>query len=189
MRTSLAIGASLVLLAVLVSTTARADDKPNTDFFADWGTGLAMVRNAKPAVTDATIVNNVVRVNSQARYEASLLVAKHFYPFRNDRCGTQMAARDCVGAMVGAGLGSSSDTGRLINMIGVGLTLGGQLVAADGKSASSAWNFGIGVGRKFGVQTLGDGFTENAPPPQGETQVRYKTRDASAEFIYFTAHW
>ncbi len=183
--------ATLCAVVILLSFgDANADE--TADFFADWGTGLAVVRNGKKVVASATIENGIVRVNTQSKYEASVLVARHFYPFRQqeERCADSEAkvtlrARTCIGAMVGVGLGSSSGgNAPLINMIGVGVTLGGR-----GKSEKTGWNFGLGVGRKFSVQTLGDGFSENAAPPAGETQVRYKTRDITTQFIFFTAHW
>jgi hypothetical protein len=162
--------------------------------FDDWGVGLALIRNSKKAISDASIVptpGGLVRANQASTYEASLLVARHFYPFRNERkkCGVPASDaifwRDCLGAMVGVGLGSSSANSQLINFVGVGLTMGGGI----GNDPASAWHFGFGVGRKFNVKTLGDGFVENAAPPAGETQVRYKTTDITAPFAYFTAHW
>jgi hypothetical protein len=51
---------------------------------------------------------------------------------------------------------------------------------------NQAFNFGIGVGRKFGVKTLGDGIVENQPLPAGETQVRFKTTDITAPFAFFS---
>jgi hypothetical protein len=193
------------LLAMAPGAWAQADSPAN--FFDQWAVGLAFIHPKVSSVTDATIVNGVVRVNGKAANEASLLVARHFYPWNpGRRCleGGSMAAAEkaakpsfldsasgflsnCVGAMVGVGLGTSggSGSGQLINFAGFGLTIGGGIPKDD----KSSWNVGIGVGRKFNVKTLGDGFTENQAPPPGETQVRYKTLDASARFAYFTVHW
>jgi hypothetical protein len=176
------------------SATGTTSSAVPTLNFDDWGVGLALIRNSKKAISDASIVpttGGLVRANQASTYEASLLLARHFYPFRSGRkkCGVPgsdaMFWRDCVGAMVGVGLGSSSANSQLINFVGVGLTMGGGI----GNDPSSAWHFGFGVGRKFNVKTLGDGFVENAAPPAGETQVRYKTTDITAPFAYFTAHW
>ena len=90
--------------------------------------------------------------------------------------------------MIGVGLGgtsSGSNGSQVINFVGVGLTVGGG-VDAD---KTTQWNIGYGVGRKFGVRVLGDGFTKDAPPPSGETQIRTKTIDMNAQFLFFTVHW
>jgi hypothetical protein len=49
---------------------------------------------------------------------------------------------------------------------------------ASGKAVTtdtSSWNFGIGFRVDPKAQVLGDGFAANAPPPGGETAIRYKT--------------
>lgn len=192
---------AIVLLAIVglcLSSTpslAAADTPSNTssDFFKDWAVGLAILKPSKKGVSDATIANGIVRVNTEARTEASLLVARHFYPWRpGHTCVTANPTvadfwSTCVGAMVGVGLGSTGSAGsnQIINFAGVGLTIGGGI----GADTSTAWHFGLGLGRRFNVKVLGDGFSENAAPPTGETQVRYKTIDVNAPFAYFTVHW
>lgn len=165
-----------------------------SDFFKDWGVGLAVLKPKAKSVSDATIVNGLVRVNSTSQNQASLLVARHFYPWRVKReCVSSEGVTSsqfwatCFGAMIGVGLGNagSSNSNQIINFAGIGLTLGGSVNAND----SVAWNFGVGVGRQFNVKVLGDGFKENEAPPPGETQVRYKTIDTNSPFVFFTLHW
>lgn len=182
--------------AALMTTAALAGVEENKNtFFEDWGVGLAVIKPQRKGVADAAIVNNIVRANTVASHEATLLVARHFYPFRpkDKKCSvTDSTARsefwtDCVGAMVAVGVsgGGSSGNSQVINFAGVGLTIGGGIA----NSQSTSWHFGAGYGRRFNVKVLGDGFSENAAPPAGETQVRYKTVDVAAPFVYFTAHW
>lgn len=173
--------------------SAGAGGAGTNDFFKDWGVGLAVIRGSKESVSDATIVNNTVRVNSQASSEATLLVARHFYPFKGRDCSkgtgrtTTQYLGDCLGGMIGVGLGSSSggNGSQVINFVGVGLTLGGGIDT----DKTTQWNFGYGFGRKFNVKVLGDGFTKDTAPPPGETQIRTKTVDMNAQFIFFTIHW
>lgn len=171
--------------------------------FENWGTGLALIRTPRRAIAEASIVNGIVRVNSQSRYEASVLLARHFYPFRSkgkcratrepSRVPSVMDGaefwRECAGFMIGVGLGSTAATGsgstQFINLIGLGVTAGGGI----GNDSNANWRVGIGIGRKFGARLLGDGFSENAAAPAGESQIRYKTRDVTAPFAYFTLHW
>ena len=150
------------------------------------------------SVGEAAVVDGVVRSDSRASQEASLLVARHFYPFSDkSRCGEgeekELGAKlaknfgRCFGMMVGVGLGTAGGSGdsQLINFAGIGLTIGGGVY----KAGKTNWNFGVGVGRKFNAKVLGDGFKEGAPPPGTETQVRYKTVDTEAKFIYFSTSW
>jgi hypothetical protein len=177
------IGGALIFGTVL----ARADDKPPAIDLSEFATGVAILVPSKHAVSNATIVNGVVRVTSKSTAEASVLVARHFYPFDNGKCSASTTTkRPCVGGMIGLGLGSSAaGSNQLINFIGAGLTVG----SPSTDNTTTAWQFGIGIGRRFNYQVLGDGFVENAAPPVGETQVRYKTIDVNAPFAFFTVHW
>jgi hypothetical protein len=69
-------------------------------------------------------------------------------------------------------------------MVGIGAMLGLGGTTVD--SQKRAFNIGLGIGRRFNVKTLGDGFVENLPPPPGETQVRYKNVDMTTYFIMIT---
>ncbi len=188
----------------------KAKDNSPSDFFDGWGIGLAVIQPRSPSITEATIVNDIVRVNSQSRQEASLLVSRHFYVMSdgepcsrhlNPKTAAEKTAaesrpisqslwlslRRCVGLMVGVGLGSSgsSPQSSLINFAGLGLTFGSGVKTGE----SVAWHFGFGLGRKFNARLLGDGVEEGKAPPTGETQIRFKTVDLEAKFIYFSTHW
>jgi len=166
--------------------------------FTGWAVGLAVVKPKIPSVGEATIVDGRVRSGSTASQEASILVSNHIYPFAGK--GECEAAADgtalldavarrlqrCVGLMVGVGLGTAGGSGdsQLINFAGIGLSIGGPPIGNK-----RGWHLGLGIGRKFNVKTLGDGFKEGEPPPGTESQVRYKTIDTSAKFIYISTDW
>jgi hypothetical protein len=80
---------------------------------------------------------------------------------------------------------SGAVNGQIINFLGVGLAIGGGVR----QSNDFNWHFGVGWGRKFNARTLGDGWTEGEAPPGTETQIRYKSIDVPAKFVYFTIHW
>ena len=187
---------------VLVTTP---EDEAKTDFFANWAVGVAVVVPKDKTITDASIVDNKVRVNAEIRHESSMLVAKHFYPWNpGRRCvlkgtfaseesgrnsllgGTSGFLSNCVGLMVAAAMPTSGAVnGQIINFLGVGLAIGGGVR----QSNDFNWHFGVGWGRKFNARTLGDGWTEGEAPPGTETQIRYKSIDVPAKFVYFTIHW
>jgi hypothetical protein len=183
------------------------------EFFANWAVGIAVIQPRVRTVTDAAIVpagaasgaTARVRVNSEVRQESAMLVARHFYPwnpgrrcaqggrFSTNKSDDSITApitgffASCVGAMVAVGLPTSGAVnGQVINFAGVGLAVGSGPATEDN---SLAWNLGFGWGRKFNARVLGDGWVENAEPPEGETQIRYKSIDVGARFFYFTVHW
>lgn len=190
-------------------------DSKNKDFFGQWAVGIAVVRPRVKGIVEASIVpapagaasgaTPMVRVSGEVRQESSMLVARHFYPWNpGRRCadGGRFTTKEgddgtwapitgffasCVGAMVAVGLPTSGAVnGQVINFAGFGIAVGsGPATPSD----PLAWHFGFGWGRKFNLRVLGDGWSENAPPPAGETQVRYKTLDVGARFAYFTVHW
>ena len=165
---------------------------PNpSDFFTPgaWGAGLGMILNEQPVVSSASIVNSTtVRADSIQYSQPELVLTRHYYnASRNNECKggvgsmTVFDSQTCVGGFIAVGISSSS---QLIDMFGVGILFGFGKVhekGADGllheNTQLRQHNFGIGIGRRFGVKQLGDGFANNAPPPTGETQVRYKTVD------------
>lgn len=169
-----------------------------TNPFTGWAVGLAVVKPKISSVGEATVVDGKVRSSSSASQEASILVSNHIYPFAGK--GECEAAADgtavldavarrlqrCVGLMVGVGLGTAGGSGdsQLINFAGIGLSIGGPPTGNK-----RGWHLGLGIGRKFNVKTLGDGFKEGEPPPGTESQVRYKTIDTSAKFIYISTDW
>lgn len=189
-------------ICVLVVTTK---DKQQADLFKDWATGIAVLRPKVATITDASIVDDKVRVNASVKHESSILIARHFYPWNQKRSCLESGQtadnkelpllsmdraggffRNCTGMMVGVGLPTSGAiNGQVVNFVGVGFTIGGGMR----DNASLNWHFGVGWGRKFNVRTLGDGFEENKAPPPNEKQVRFKTIDVDAPFTYFTIHW
>lgn len=189
--------------ACVLAVTTK--DKQQADLFKDWAAGIAVLRPKVATITDASIVDDKVRVNASVKHESAILIARHFYPWaQKNSCleGGQLSDnksvpllsldraggffRNCTGMMVGVGLPTSGAiNGQVVNFVGVGLTIGGGMR----DNASLNWHFGVGWGRKFNVRTLGDGFEVNKAPPINEKQVRFKTIDVDAPFTYFTIHW
>lgn len=161
--------------------TAPSGPQPS-QFFSNWSVGLAMLHNNRTIVSDATVINNIVRANTESRWQPELLVAKHV--FFSDGDGNCWGSRVCPGLFLGVGLGGSGSS-QVIDMAGAGFIFG-----FGGKNrkieTSQPHNFGIAIGRRLGIKRLGDGIVINATLPPGETQVRYKTADSTAPFFFYT---
>lgn len=157
-----------------------------TNFLQGWGVGLAMIRNSRKVISDASVVNGIVRANSEHTWQSTLLLAKHWY-FENPNTKQCLLKKDyqlCLGVFVGVGLGGGASSNQIIDMIGGGLLLG--FGPGTDNVQKQAHNVGIGVGRRFNVKVLGDGISANAPLPAGETQVRFKITDITAPFLFYT---
>ena len=155
-----------------------------TGFFDGWAPGIAMVRNSRKVVTDATIVNgSLVRANTEQLWQASVLLEYHWYfADKQAQCSMTVGQLGCLGLFLGAGISGGSN--QVIDLLGGGLIFGWGPQTQDAQR--QRLNFGVGVGRRFNVKMLGDGFSQNAPPPNGETQVRYKNSDLGAAFLFFS---
>lgn len=190
------------------ASTAAAPEKTETlqkdpptngsGFFGagQWGAGLAVMRNSDKVINDASIQNGIVRASNESRIATELLMTRNFYFHKNDDRGRRIcSAADwglssdlCFGLFVGVGLsasGGGSSGNQLIDMVGAGVLLGFGRISDDTPFAK-AHNVGIGWGRRLNVKTLGDGFHKNGAPPDGETQVRYKSVDMNAPFLFYT---
>lgn len=179
----------------------KGSDSPNYFAPGQWGLGLAVLRNSHNVINDASIQNGLVRASAESRTATEIVMTRSFYFTKqalgskdpNERiCSTadwKMASDFCMGLFLAVGVNPSSGNGNgssnLIDMIGGGLIFGFGKVK-DGGPFDKQHNIGFGIGRRFGVKTLGDGFSHNNPPPTGETQVRYKTTDFTAPFLFYT---
>lgn len=181
------------------TTPDKNDTKTNGNGFfgpGQWGAGLAVMRNSDKVINDASIQNGIVRANNESRVTTELLMTRNFYFHKKDDQGRRIcSAADwglssdlCLGLFVGVGLsasGGGSSGNQLIDMVGAGILIGfGRL--SDDMPFTKAHNIGIGWGRRLNVKTLGDGFHKNSPSPDGETQVRYKSVDMNAPFLFYT---
>ena len=182
---------------------STATNKPNSDFLTagQWGLGLAVMRNSHNVITDAPIQSGIVRASAESRAATEIVMTRSFYftktvRDKDDIDRTICSSADwgkspdlCWGLFLAVGVnpsgGSGGSSNQFVDMVGAGLLFGfGQV--KDGGLSDKQHNIGIGWGRRFGVKTLGDGFSSNAAPPKGETQVRYKTTDFNAPFIFYT---
>lgn len=152
----------LTSLCAVAETKDDAAKKGDADFFAGWATGLAVIKPKQATITDASIVNDKVRVSNKSGHEASILVSKHFYPFSDGtRC---LQASDPAASKKGAGdsgttpadkskdntpitdalAAAARGTGRCVGgMVGVGLGTSG------GSGGTQLINF-VGVGLTIG---------------------------------------
>jgi hypothetical protein len=165
---------------------------------ADFDTGGTRVASAQIVTSGA---NSIVRVtDSSSNVGVSFVLEAHYFftnwnfnavpqacNVKND--GTYANASNCtlvgigpfIAIEVGGGTSATPSSSSPITGYALGVLFGLHHPKTDpstGKAVTndtSSWNFGIGFRVDPKAQVLGDGFAPNAPPPAGETMIRYKT--------------
>jgi hypothetical protein len=148
-------------------------EPPSTSKFAglNLGIGLSLTIDIgfKGRVKSASVVNGVVRVDSENNDVPRVLLETHYF---------FLPGKDIWGVKqgnwgVGPFLAIQSGSDNVIQSYGMGVMLGFK--RTSDKDSSSSFNIGLGAMCDPNVQVLGDGIEENQPLPAGETAVRYKT--------------
>jgi hypothetical protein len=88
---------------------------------------------------------------------------------------TEWAQGPFIAVEVGGGTSATpSGSNNPITGYALGWMIGFRHPTANTTSATSSWNFGVGLRIDPHAQVLGDGIVANQPLPAGETAIRYK---------------
>ncbi|WP_433853022.1 hypothetical protein [Stenotrophomonas nitritireducens] len=159
-----------LLLSVLPFNghAAAQDDGPELSGIK-MGVGLSVTFDWEKRIESASVVNGIVRVDSEKNAVARILLESHYLFTPNKRLlGVQEPGTWGIGPFVGVMSGND----RLIEAAGIGAMLGFR----RSKDKDNSFNIGVGYMVDPSSRTLGDGIIANHPLPQGESGVRYKTR-------------
>jgi hypothetical protein len=167
----------------------------------NWGLGLAADFDVGGTrVANASIVNGIVRLNdTSSNVGVSFVLEAHYFlrerPLMSPFAGpgdcskpapnnpgswincTEVAWGPFIAIEVGGGSTSSPANNGPITGYALGWMVGlHHPYDSSGKPTGNvSWNLGVGLRIDPKAQVLGDGFIANAPPPLGETVIRYKT--------------
>ena len=139
---------------------------------SNWAVGIGYSFGQGPKrISEAEVVNGVVRVKQDDTDKPIVLLEVHRL-FESKR-------------FRGFGWGpfASIQTGSDDAVLGFGAGL--QFGWRDPEPKSSGgFLLGVGYGWTQGVKTLGDGIVADQALPDGETEIRYKTRSAESIFVF-----
>lgn len=153
-----------------LTTGAKDDDDDRTpgttnDFAGlKFGVGISftLANGDRDRVSDASIVNGIVRVNDEDNGRARIMLESHYfftpgYPPEQETWG------------VGPFIALQPGTKDIIESVGIGVMVGFRRGTGD-----ESFNLGIGAVVDPNTRVLGDGIVADLPLPLGETSVRYK---------------
>ncbi len=132
------------------------------------GAGLSFTLDVgdRDRVTEARVVNDVVRITNADNVRARLMFESHYFFKPKGKFLGLDEGMWGVGPFVAIQPGSD----EIIEAIGLGAMIGFRRAPDDPQS----FNFGVGVVFDPNTQVLGDDVLPNKPLPAGETEIRYK---------------
>lgn len=139
----------------------------------DFGVGISFTLDVGTSdrITDASLVNGVVRVNDEDNGRARIMLESHFL-FTPDQ-KIDIFDLDNSGPEKEWGFGPfialQPGTEDVIEAIGMGLMFGFRRGEGD-----ESFNIGFGIVVDPNTRILGEGVIANQPLSNGETEVRYK---------------
>ncbi|HEY5897192.1 MAG TPA: hypothetical protein VIV54_06490 [Burkholderiales bacterium] len=138
-----------------------------------WGLGFGFSFSRREAITDATIVNGVVRVSAQQKQQARVLMEFHQFLWGHEKDGGNRGFGPFVA------IAAADD--KVLSGVGFGLMYGQKL--ADQKDGFSV---GAGLILDNKVKDLGSGFKKDEPAPNGETAVRFEEKSRWSAMVFVT---
>lgn len=154
----------------------ESENQSSIDFMGlTWGVGFGYSFSSDEAIDDAEIVNGVVRVKSNKKEQPRLVLEFHKYFWFND--GRKDGTRG-----LGPFVAVAATQDDLLSGVGIGFMYGLKAKQSD----PEGFSIGIGAILDADVKDLADGFSENAPPPGGETTVRFKQESRWSALLFVT---
>ncbi|PTQ63627.1 hypothetical protein C8J45_105203 [Sphingomonas sp. PP-CE-3G-477] len=132
-----------------------------------FGVGISFTLDSgdNDRVTEASLVNGVVRVDDEDNGRARIMLESHYF-FTPDWQWTGLQ-KGVWG--VGPFVSLQPGTDNIIEAIGMGLMFGFRR-----SSGKESFNLGFGMIADPNTRVLGDGVFADRPLPNGETEVRFK---------------
>ena len=147
---------------------AAAEDNGRQKFGGlEFGVGISLTIDigSNDRVSEAELVNGIVRVKDSDNSRARLMLESHYF-FKNQQPVLGLPVGD-VG--FGPFMALQPGTDEIIEAVALGAMIGFRK-----GTGSESFNIGIGMIVDPNTRILGDGLKANGPLPTGETEIRYK---------------
>jgi hypothetical protein len=142
------------------------------------GLSLTIDSGSEDRITNAQVVNGIVRVDNEDNAIARIMLETHYF-FTPSGCLFALKTANEACALLsenewgwGPFVAIQPGEGEIVDAIGLGLMLGFR---REGREDS--FNLGLGYVVDPNSRVLGDGITVNQPLPLGETEIRFKEKE------------
>jgi len=122
-------------------------------------------------VTEAELVNGIVRVTDKDNVRARIMLESHYFFKPKGSFGLTGTSSEEWG--YGPFIALQPGTDEIIEAIG----FGGMVGFRRGKDSDQSFNIGLGVVYDPNTQTLGPDIIDGQALPMGETEIRYLEQD------------
>lgn len=174
-----------------------SDADGNQEFMGiNWGIGIgAAFGNGPDRISEAEMVNNLVRVKDDVTNTPRLVLEVHDFmyklrPISEWRESGQGNVTDAnvspdyrwgVGPFVAVNFGSTGSEASTLTSFGGGIIFGRRM-----RNSDRSFNIGLGYMLDANVKQFGDGIHKNMALPEGETEIRFKEESESSFIIFFS---
>lgn len=170
-----------VVMFLFPSFSSYAED---TREFAgiNFGVGISLTHDIgnNDRISSAILdENGIVRVSKDQNDIARIMLESHYFFEPRDSDMNFLGIVEGINWGHGPFVSLQPGTNEIIEAIGIGWMIGFR----RSKDSSSSWNIGIGYVVDPNVQVFADGIAENAPLPNGETQIRFKETSQHGIFL------
>lgn len=177
---------SLVLLTAMLSLSANAEEREFGGI--NFGVGISLTSDIgnNSRITNASLdANGIVRVAHDNDSVARIMLETHYFFETPENADDPwsflgMVIPDKWGH--GPFLAIQPGTDEIIEAIGFGWMVGFR----KNEENNESWNVGLGYIVDPSVQVLGDGISENAILPDGESEIRFKNTSQDGVFLIFS---
>ena len=156
---------------------AKATNKAASQFQGmSWGVGFGISYAFDDIVSEAEVVDGVIRSTKDETLAARIVLETHRYMLCNK--GREQATFGCGPfGMVATGLED------VLAGVGFGFMFGWK---SPDPQKGTGFSLGLGALLDNNVSSLADGFEENAPLPPGETAIRFESKARWSAVLFFT---
>jgi hypothetical protein len=140
-----------------------------------WGVGFGFAISSGDLITEAAVVDGVVRATKDESERAIAILEGHNYL---KACQGDGAKRGC-----GPYLGVIADSNDVLAGVSLGFMFGWK---SEQDPSSQGFSIGLGALLQNDIKDLADGFSENEPLPPGESDVRFVEKGRWSAVLFAT---
>jgi hypothetical protein len=178
------VAATRTALAEEIEAGAREAEAQGQFLGLNWGIGLGVSQLFDDAIEEAAVVDGVVRVTKESQLQPRVLLEFHRFFFSREGGKDPGTNNQAIKTGHGPFVAVAATDDNVLAGIAAGWMWGWKdfrLPATD-----DAFTVGIGLILDDDIKDLADGFDEDKPLPEGETDIRFEEKARVGVVLLFT---